>query len=528
MRSYHAHLETASGSSPKLVTKPTLRSSAIFPAIFEPNAISTRILFMGYWVLKRHIKEILCIATLRSNTGKVLYRSTEMFLKPKAYHIELQDYMKNSGLSLLEPFFGSLEVEFFSLVPLVFPYPATVLNYYGPSFCTVVHTAQRIYNDYDDMISNSETSVPEAGFNLYVEDDKEPFFSLINGIEPVHQCKLHMTFYNTQQESLNYELNLGQLNPYQMLMVYPSQYVDLKAFLKGRVGTAKIHFHVNWIFPRLIVGNMQKSPSTISITHTYYDCSDAKSSKNYWKSAEPGWYPASLMIPLTLTDKQFTNVYFYPIYSPTHFTIDVEIYQQNGKRLFTLAKILCIEPDTPSFQKIDFKSLCQKQGIRLDQPLAARLIANPLKADEAIPARIKLGLDLGQENGSFPCNICTNLVPFNPSLESKPSTFRWLPILSDQFHSQAWIMNSSASIDYQRHADITLTFYREQDEQTLVRKITLSPNGFLLLELKNDAELTSFFENQVGWLTVVSNTPHILTYYFAMHPSGFMGGDHGF
>ena len=44
---------------------------------------------------------------------------------------------------------GSLELEVFSTGDLVFPYPAFVLSYCDDEISTVVHTAGRIYNDYE-------------------------------------------------------------------------------------------------------------------------------------------------------------------------------------------------------------------------------------------------------------------------------------------------------------------------------------------------------------------------------------------
>ena len=37
-----------------------------------------------------------------------------------------------------------------------------------------------------------------------------------------------------------------------------------------------------------------------------------------------------------------------------------------------------------------------------------------------------------------------------------------------------------------------------------------------------------FFEGKPGWFSATSTTPHLSTYYFVEHPSGVVGGDHGF
>ena len=259
MRSYYAHLENAMNVSKSDISpKPTFRSSAIFPMINLPG-ITSRVLFMGYWILKRNIREIASVVTLRSQEGKVLNRNNMMIQEAKTFRLELKDQLKQAGISTEDPFIGSLEIEFFSTVNLVFPFPALVINYYGDQFSTVVHTAQRVYNDFDDMRNNSQTHVPESGFNIYVDDDHEPFLSLINGAEAVPNSTLKMEFYNHEKEILTHEMNLGTLKPYETCLIYPAKEVDLASFLKGKVGAAKIYFDLKWVFPRLVVGNIQHS-----------------------------------------------------------------------------------------------------------------------------------------------------------------------------------------------------------------------------------------------------------------------------
>lgn len=527
MRSYYAHLENAIiTANVKIPPKPVFRSSAIFP-MFSTPGISARILFMGYWILKRHIKEIAAQINLRSASGQLLNRTSLLIQEPKTYRIELKDQIIAAGLSPDEPFTGSLEIEFFSTANLVFPFPAVVVNYYGPAFSSVVHTAQRVYNDFDDMRNNSQTQVPEAGFNLYADDDHEPFFGIVNGVEAVENAKIVMEFYNSDNEKMSHEIVYSHLNPYETRFIYPSREMNLHTFLKNKPGTAKIKFDVSWIFPRLLVGNIQHSLPAMTITHTYYDCSAAKSESDYWHPAEPLWHPASLMIPVSIKDKCFTKVYFYPIYSPSHVIIDVEIYNCDGVLEGKKENYLVLQKNGGKYQNIPFKEICGELNIDAQQDLGARIIART-EDGSLIPARIKLGLDLGEEPNLMPCNICTNLQPFNPALENKPSSFRWAPILADRAKSSVWIMNSSQHIDYNRSAEVDLTFYHENDSTTIKRKIVIPPNGFHVIHTEHDPELQMFFDRKVGWFTAITTNPFTTTYYFTEDPSGVVGGDHGF
>lgn len=526
MRSYYSHLETATNAGKASISKPVCRSSAIFP-VMELPSISSRVLFMGYWMLKRHIHQIGSVITLRDLSGQLIYRTNQLIEEAKPFRIEVRELLNLSGYSPTEKFFGSLEVEFFSTVNLVFPFPAVSVNYYGPKFSSIVHTAQRVYNDFDDMRNNSQTSVPESGFNIYADDMQEPFIAIINGPEPVPECKVQLQFFNLNHELLTHELNLGKIEAYQTHFLYPSQLVNLKEFLKGSVGAAKVHFHVNWIFPRLLVGNINHSLPAISLTHSYYDCHNARSESDYWLTPKPEWHPASLMIPLCVSGDHFTNIYFYPIYSPSNIAIDLELYDATGQCLVVKTNFLKLESNE-EFKQIDFKKIADELHLSLPHELAARIIARPI-GESRIPARIKIGLDIGHlKQKIMPCNICTNLQPFNPPLETKPSTFRWAPLLTDQPNSSLWIMNSSPAVNYQRSAKVILTFFHEQDTSTLSREITIPPQGFVTIKPDEDEELRTFFDGKIGWCTAVSTNPYTTTYYFSDNASGVVGGDHGF
>jgi len=526
MRSYYAHLEQTKIPQVKSIQpKSVFRSSAIFPVI-QADGISSRVIFLGYWILKRHIKEIACVVTLRSAEGEILARSNRVILEPKTYRIELKDQLQLANHPPDEEFIGSIEIEFFSTQNLVFPFPALDINYYGAHFSAIVHTAQRVYNDFDDMRNNSQTSVPESGFNIYVTKDQEPFFTLINGSNHCENSQIKMEFFNKDGETLTHTLDLGTLKPYQTTFCFPARLCALESFLKGSVGTAKITFNVSWAFPRLVAGNWNRKLPAISITHTYYDCERAASKSDYWFQSNPEWHAASLMVPVTISDDHFTNIYFYPIYSPSHFSIGMEIYDETGHLLGAKNPVMEIESPSSLLKRVSLNELCQELRITEHKNLAVRLVAYEIPGSP-LPTRIKIGLDLGGSEKLLPCNICVNLQPYNPAFVGKPSTFRWLPFLADQPYPTVWIMNSSPEISYQREAQLTVTFFREQDAATIVRTITLPANGFTLLDLQ-DLELKTFFADQTGWLTVQSSNPYTTTYYFTESNSGIVGGDHGF
>ncbi|NGX43316.1 MAG: hypothetical protein K940chlam7_01611 [Chlamydiae bacterium] len=524
---YDAHLDILPEDLKKNpFPKPIFRSSTIFPVFHFPG-VTSRFLFMGYWIVKRQIKRLECVVTLRSLEGQVLNRASFTINKAKAYRIELAKQLERANISLEKHFMGSLEVEIFSSENLYFSFPAGIINYYGPSFSTFVHSTQRVYNDYEDMSKFQFSHRPESGFNIYADGNREPFIGLNNGIELIKDYKVQVEFINMDHETLKHEFNLGTLHPYQTHIIYPEREVDLQSFLKGKLGTAKVKHRLNWVFPRLAVGNIQKNPPAISVTHTYYDCTECTAQTDYWNQATPEWHNATLMVPLLTNHGHYTNIYFYPMYPASEFQIDIEIYNSEGAMLNAKENVLTIVSPSLIIREIAFKDICEELNIDTSENLTARIIANP-KSGTKLPARVKIGLDIGKDAEGMPCNISTNLYPFNPKLETKPRTFRWLPIMMDQNNASVWITNSSAAKEYTREAQVELIFFREKDEKTLTRNIHIPPHGFRVIYPQQDVELEEFFEHGVGWLVVKSSSPHTNTYYFVEGSSGVVGGDHGF
>lgn len=504
MRSYYAHLQKQGE---------IFRSSAIFP-LFQNRDISTRLIFLGYWQIKRQIDAISAKITVRDEKGKTVSKSAFEIREVKAYRIEAKDFIDKD-------FFGSIEIEFFSKIDLAFPYPAVTVNYYGQAFSSTVHTAERTYNDETDAKKNSETKVPESGFNLFATDHIEPFITWINGKEPTDEQLVEFDFYNSFEQKLSATFSLEKFNPYEIKIFYPAREFDLKTFFNGKAGSCKVHFTLNGVFPRLLVGNQQVNPFSQMITHSYYDCKNAVDPSNFWPSLDPEFYPASLMLPL-IGGSYETIIDLYPIFAPSPFKIDLEIYNEKGQLLGTFKEVLTITPSFDQFLRLPLNIFYPSQI-----PLSARLIARP-ENSSPIPSRIKVAIDIGIPNKGLPCNICTNLHPFIPAFSGKKSSFKWAPLLADQPRAYIFLMNSSPKKHMEEEAFIELSFYREKDTEFLKKNLSIPPQGFLKIDLSTDPELKDFFKNVPGWVAAISSNPYLTLYYFAENPSGTIGGDHGY
>lgn len=505
MRSYSAHLKTTF-HNPDAVH----RASSIFP-IFHSPGVRTRVLFLGYWQLKRKIADLSVTAILRNLEGIKIQSFKIDVSIPKAYEIDLAPFIKSPQ------FFGTIEIEILSSENLVFPFPAMTVNYYGPSFSSAVHTTERVYNDLEDAKKNSATHVPESGFNLRYDKEWEPFVTFINGPQTTKAQDVKLKFYNQFNESLETTITLRQLQPYELTLLYLKEYADLKSFLKGKTGTCKLDFLLEGVFPRLLVGNLSKSLQAQVVTHTYYDCSAATKESDYWPEYQEDWYQESLMIPL-LGNTHTTSIDLYPIFSPSHFFLNLEIFNASGKLIKTIPHFYEIKAP---FEK--FQTLFLDQYVTDEKPYGARISA---EAIDKMPARIKIAFNIGLKNKGIPCNICTNLQPFVPAFQNKKSSFKWAPFIADQPKPSLFLMNSCPKKVWEESAQVGINFYRKQDGECLKRNAEIPPQG--LLHILLDDELKLFFGSSPGWVTVISSNPYLTLYYLNENPSGIIGGDHGY
>ena len=102
MKSLKSHLISTDPTKNILSKDPVFRSSAIFPFIIN-RKIKTNILFLGYWLIKRDIKEVSLVITLRDKNGKLINRKINLINVVKAFKISVYDLIqhKNSLCLLL-------------------------------------------------------------------------------------------------------------------------------------------------------------------------------------------------------------------------------------------------------------------------------------------------------------------------------------------------------------------------------------------------------------------------------------------
>jgi hypothetical protein len=525
MKSYYSHLESvkSEGESLKLTQKPVFRSSAIFPVLHNEHQ-STKIIFMGYWLLKRDIKEVGLLYTLRTREGEIIARKYLVVDKAKAYTIQLSEFTEIND----KDFVGSIEMELFSTRDLVYPYPAFVLVYFGNNFSTAVHTVGRIYNDIEDLKSNEEYKVRESGFDIYAGKGVSPFVAITNGPLPNKAPVLSYELNNSSNEILKGECHMEPLAAFETRFIKLGDYIKLEDFLKGKPGTIKLGHNFEGFFPRCIVGNFEDNHKTISITHSYYDCSTLNDPKSYWNRKDESLNDSSVSIPLYIKDGYYTRLALYPIFSPSDFTISLQFYSLDGKLLKEISNYTELKSEESGYSQIDFGQVVKTSGLSAEKVGSVNIICN-WKDKSRIPTRVKFGLNVGKENNydTLPCNICFAPSLGNPNVLKKQGTFRWAPFINIG-NSVIAFTNSSFEKKYERSANVKLSFHRQADDQTISRQLSIGPNCVYEIDLSKDFELREFFNGESGWVAAQSDNPFLNGYYFDFNENGSVGADHIF
>lgn len=532
MKSYHKHLEStlAAGETLSLTRRPVFRSSAIFPVLHTAH-YSSRVLFMGYWLLKRHIPEVQMLVTLRGQSGAILLRKSLLVTKPKAFALRVGTLLAETPLGNLSgDFTGSLELEIFATRDLVYPYPAFVLNYHGDEFMASVHTTGRVYNDIEDLQENEDKMVPECGFDILSGPAYSPFFAFVNGVYAYEEQVIGWTVVDEHDHATTGEFTLRDVKPYATYFVQLRDYIDLDAILHGEKGAIKLHHNFRGFFPRFVAGNFERQRHALSITHTYYDSSAVSDQGAYWENLDDRFHDSAVFAPLFLEESQYTHLVFYPIYSPSAFDIDLEFYDAAGQLVGRVANWRHLQTTPDQFFTLDFNQVVEEHftAEQVRQLRGVNIIKH-WPERQHIPTRLKFGLNVGRRGQAMdlPTNVCFNSQLANAKVLTKPGTFKWSPIL-DGDHSVVVILNGAPVKDYATPANLQLTFYREADGLTLTRPAQLPPFGQLRLDVQADAELADFLRNEPGWVTIQADNPFVTSWYFDFNDSGAVGGDHAF
>lgn len=519
MKSYNNHLITTKsyGEVQNLNYRPTMRSSAVFPLIHKPSKIESVYTFMGYWMRKRNIPLVTVLITIRDQNGKKIeVRSIEV-KSIKSYSISSSELFPN------REFFGSLELEVFSAVDMVFPYPAITFALKGVSGLTFVHTCGRIYNDFDDLKSNEEKIVPETGFDLIIEKSCSPFFAFINGPINIKNKKIELEYISPYNKKKVINKIIKNVEPYGLCWVKLLDGEELELFKNDEKICVKIRHNFEGFFPRFVAGNVFKDFEDVSLTHSYYDTSVDNSEASRWKNPSiEKYFDSVLSIPL---DFGFSNIDFaiYPNLTNAPTKLKFELYSETGELIDNSAfdKEIANKDNKLIYVKLlkifsEHKKNMKNGNIRVI-----------LDGQGTVPARMKFGLNFENlyKSNNLPSNICFNAVVPNTKILEKPGTFHWCTIFDAEFQ-KIFLHNTSFVKEGFRAARIKVQVYRKYDDKNLEWEIEIPYNGSKEILSSKKKEIKKFLENDIGWVSFTCSSPFITGYYVTDFGKGVIGADH--
>ena len=514
MKSYKAHLQSTSFFNQDVNV---FRSSAIFP-IFLNKFLNCKINFLSYWMVKKKIKEVSCVYSIRDKNGKIIIKKSSLITSTKNYEISLKDLLKRKN------FIGSIEIEFFSSKNLVFPFPAVIINYLGEQSSSFVHTCGRIYNNHQDKIDNNRMLVPECGFDIFPDKIFKPFFSFVNGPEFLTNEKIILHLINFEGKKLIKKINFKNIKEYEAKFLFFLNSKE-KNFFKNQRGTVRIFHNFKSFYPRFLSGNFTNDEKKVSLTHSYYDLSQNKNSDTKWVNPDKSTFFNPVILFPFITNKNLINeLSVYPNFCKfSKINVNAELIDQKGN-IILQKEVLKIPNKFNRFLALNFNEIFKSNKIESKKTYFVRLI---LENDKGLPTRFKVGYNLSINSNKPSTNICFNAIVPNKSILKKKGTFKWCAIIN---------ANTSliclSNINYLKkkivRANIKMTVWSDKENKKIVRNIKISNNGNLFLSFKDDKSIQKILKNDTGWVTFESDSPFLNGFYFDIKNNKSVAGDHLF
>lgn len=496
------------------------RSSTIFP-IFKNSAISTSIQFLSYW-LKKHGNHVVLCLTLRDVHGSQLKRLYQSITEYKSYNMPISDFFPAIG----NGFCGSVEVEVFSKNRPRYTFPAITVCYEGNGSSSLVHSCIRTYNK-DETVGDYAIMYPQTGFDTHFTNHTKNFICFMSGGSAVYNLCIELVEGDVSRK---YSLELRNDSYGHMHTIWLEDLID--GADSGVFNNPKclIHHDLEDVFPRFYVGILNEGfPPTL--THTFFDTSEAEDA------------PDTNALSLRATNQDhlthFDCAFSVPIFPSESFDTALRSYGQNlafsGDALFIVYTLqggeiysrhlsqkevagLC------GFGELDLSQLLQSAGVEPDQYYCVKLAF--VDKNFPFPKRFKLALNVKRKRYDFGTNICFGPHVISDNSLKKPVNRRWFPVGGAENYLATIHNTSLARHDNPTHTECNIEFINSVGE-TLSRAMDVKVNGSVIIDVKQDKELSGFFGKEGGWCMVTSQSYLTDAYYFSLTDKQ-IGGDHAY
>lgn len=523
MKSYSKHLTTtlSFGETMPRNYRPTMRSSAVFPVRLDGSRVDAVVTFLGYWFLKRSIPEVTVLLNLRSESGEMLAVKSLVIDCVKSFKWSLRDLVDNVDGVDSTGFRGSIEVEIFSSRDMVFPYPAVTFAYSTPMGLSFVHTCGRIYNDINDLSSNTEVTVAETGFDVFPGDEYDPFFSFVNGPIASDDCSLSLELVKSTGETMEVERNLGAIAPYASVWANVFQLAAERTFFGGSVGTVKIRHKFKGFFPRFVVGNVYHDGEATSLTHSYYDTSEDNDPGALWTNPNmDNFYDSVFSFPVSAQFDR-TELAIYPIFASRTMALHLHFFGSEGHPIEEVMRVLPAASEDQKVQYINISAILAE----MQAPPELALCKVIIEGGGIVPTRLKFGLNFGGQGVVLPSNVCFGSMVSNEKIAQKSGSFKWCTLFDPEVQS-IFFTNASFLRHESPSAAIQISLWRESDLECMTWEILLAGDSVAEVIAARRDEIAEFLSGQVGWLTAQADNPYLNGFYITNYGLGMVGADH--
>jgi hypothetical protein len=488
---------------------PVTRSSAVF-YFKSSNYFNTTIHFLNYWKVKRGIKDVIAMATVR-NMGGDKFFSTEIMLPDQgAVEIEIKSLLKSNGVEF-DTCEGSIELEFFSKQNLFVGYAAIVIRYSGENWHTSAHSCQRYFS-----FSSADKNIDKKGFaeegNQTIQKDLnlEPFFIIHNGPNTLLDEEASLEIISYDGRKIRKNLPKISWTPNETKIFYLKGLLDYRNFLQGQWGTYKIIYKCQGVFPRLIAGFENLSNGAWSVDHTNFAASSEDINNDQFDvEKKDGFKNLVFNVPNFSTKNWNCYLDIYPTYPEGEFAIEV-------KRKIGIHS---------SVEKVSLPPISESVVTRINSQQSENTELNFL-SKLRLPRRFHTGVHYSYQ-GSDPAFLIDGPYPH----QSGPVKTRWAPIFGGQDIAN-YLLIANRVFKEETPIDIHYNslIYNAFADEPLQFEFTLPREGTLCLCLEKEIEdLQSFLANKSGWIYIKSNvTSNSVFHYLSLYKDQSVTCDHAF
>ncbi len=502
------------GSYSDLSYRPVFRASAIFFVLVSKH-IDTLISFMNYWKEKNDNDQVSAMVTLRDGNGQKIYR--EFFpIKSFVYQFSVRELIQ----PLLD-LMGSIEIELFSSQDLKYSFPAIEAFYESPDGVSFVHSNQRVFGDIEDMDRGIKLNDWQTGFDIYANNQQSGYITVINGQRAVPNAKIEFLVFNSAGEVLKDTISLGNLPAYASRMVLIKDIPDAEDFLKDEVGFCKVKIDTFGIFMRIACGNIYTNHRRMTVTHSFYDCTN---DNEYYQESEISEEEITCFTPISLIDGLETELILYPTYSRSTLIPSLDCFAKDGslrKKITDIGRH--VSPDTKML-RINIRELLRKHQVPADLNSYCFVLKS---VGNKIPTRLAHGLNYYKTG--IGCNI-NDSIWLNQGYGKRSRIFVWGAGIYRE-GSKNWLLVSHFSKirGIQEKANITIKIYAKTGviiEKTYTTHHPTTLN-IALEELISESRYLPR-ENEVLWYTAESSCPNYISKQIHISKTGFVAGCHSF